>query len=445
MRVAGPLLLIQGSVAVMQLVDAWMVSYLGERALAASLPGSIVFWTITTFGTGMLLSVNTFVAQSLGRGELRRCGHFANQGMLAGTFYGLLLLPLALAAPSVFRLFGHESAVRALEVGYFTYMLPGAPFLMAATALGNFFIGIHRPQVLAWVTASGMGLNAIFNYLFIFGPWGLPALGLRGAGLGTALASAAQFFLLAGVYFRAHNRETYGTARPRVAMPTLVRMLKVGIPSGTQIFVEAAMWSIVLVYYVGLYGTAHLAATTVVVRLMHLSFMPGFALGLAVAAQVGRSIGAGERSLAEAQAKLGAKLNVGYMGSCGLAALALREPLMAMFTSDPEVLAVGVQVMIAAALMQIFDAININYVYALRGAGDTLWTAVITAIYCVVFFLGGSELMWRVYPEFGSLGPWAMTVLYLAALSGTFYLRWRYGPWRKIDLFRGEGASEKRP
>ncbi len=436
---AYPLIVIHLAVTGMQFVDAWMVACLGEEALAALLPAGIAFFVVLSFGLGFLSGLNTFVSQCLGKNWKGGCGHYALQAHLMGFVYGLLLLALWPAARMIFILLGHNPNVQELEVAYFQITLVSAAPALLVASLANFFIGIHRSKVLMFAAVGAMVLNALFNYLLIFGRLGLPALGLAGAAWGTVLANFLQAGFLLWIYWSRRVRMEFGTAIWRVDFSAMRRIFRIGLPAGIQTIFDTFSWGVVLTYMIGLFGTVHLAATTIAVRLMHLAFMPPLGLGMALTAFVGRSVGEGDLGRAQRQVSLAFKVNLAYMVAVGLVFVFFRGPLMGLFTEHAEIVRLGGRMLICAAVFQVFDAMAITYIHALRGAGDTLWPAVLVIAAALVFMLGGGLVMVRCFPGLESLGPWMMVVAFIWAVGLCMWLRWHLGSWRKIDIFRKKG------
>jgi MATE family multidrug resistance protein len=303
------------------------------------------------------------------------------------------------------------------------------------TALSNFFVGIHRPKPLMVYALVAMVLNIPFNYVLINGAGPIPELGLAGAAYGTVVASFVQMVCLMCVFMSRTVKKHY---RSGVRAPNLSAMwdlVKIGTPAALHMGVDILSWGVALVWMVGFSGTLHLAATTILVRVIHVSFMPAIGLAAILTALVGRAIGAGSPALAVRYTTLAARLAISYMGGFALLFFVLREPIMRFFTSNPEVIEIGAKVMVYVAAFQIFDAVNIIYTHALRGAGDTLWPSVVNFTLCAVVFIGFGYFLCVEMPELGSQAPWMAGALYITLSGVVFFWRWKCGPWSKMDIF----------
>jgi MATE family multidrug resistance protein len=138
-------------------------------------------------------------------------------------------------------------------------------------------------------------------------------------------------------------------------------------------------------------------------------------------------------------------MTVGYMGTLSLIYFLFRRPLIGWFNDDPEIIRIGAQVMVCAAVFQLFDAAGITYNSALRGAGDTFWPSMIYIGCTWGILMGGGYLIARFLPEMGSLGPWLAASGLIIVAAFLLWWRWHSRAWMRINLFRREdgrtGAS----
>jgi multidrug resistance protein, MATE family len=426
---AWPLIVINLSITGMQFADAVMVAPLGQAALAALFPALMIYLIPVVFGHGILGVVNSYVAQSVGAGRPHESGRYAVQGVYIGATLGLVLLPQLWLAPAYFRWMGHAPEVQALEVDYFQWLLPSAAPSLVVVALSSFFTGILRPRVLVEASLLATLLNVGLNYLLIGGHFGFPAMGVAGAALGTSIATVVQAAYLLVRFLAPALRISHGTDAWGPDRTALTGLLKVGSPAGLLPVFDLLTWGVFILWMIGFFGTGHLAANTIVVRYLHLAFMPAFALAAVLTALVGQSIGAGSPAHARRAATLTYQLLGCYMGAIGLGFLVLREPLMRLFTDDPAVIAAGTAIFVCTAVYQAFDAMWITYSHALRGAGDTAWPSGAVLVLGSTVLVGGAWFMVKAFPELASLGPWIATTVYTVILGCTMLLRWRAGAW----------------
>jgi len=326
--------------------------------------------------------------------------------------------------------------VRRLEIIYFQISLFGAlPSLLCIT-FSNFFIGIHRPRILVVYAVGGALCNALLNYVLIYGKWGFPQMGFAGAALGTVIATSLQATGLAFHYFGHRVHSSFFTRTSRPDMFGIVSMMRIGFPSAFQFGFDIFSWGIGLVWMIGTFGTVHLVATTIMIRIIQFSFLPAVGFAGVLSAIVGNAMGLRDFRLARREANRGFFVVVGYMCFIGLIIFLFRYRLLSIFTESREIMDVGLSIIAIVCAFQFFDGANIVFNHALRGAGDTFWPAIFTALFCLTIFIGGGLLVIRFFPQWGSLGIWWAAMLYIACLALVLAYRWYFVNWTKKDVFR---------
>ena len=222
--IAFPLILSTAAWSVQHFVDRMFLTWYSTEAMAAALPGGMTNFVFASFFIGVASYVNTFVAQYNGAGRRRRVGPALWQGgylaVISAAAAGILIL---LAQP-IFDLIGHEASIREQEVTYFSILCFGHPPLILATALSCFYSGRGRTWMVFNVNVAATAVNIVLDYGLIFGKWGLPAWGIRGAAWATNLAEvfAALVFLRTAVAGKvpARVRHPFRLAlRPRPVRP----------------------------------------------------------------------------------------------------------------------------------------------------------------------------------------------------------------------------------
>jgi MATE family multidrug resistance protein len=442
LALALPIIASMCSRTAMSFVDFVMVSQLGTEAQAAILPAGILLFCVFGFGMGVLTAVNTFVSQALGRRDFSACGAFAWQGVHLSLATALAVLPLWPLVPPFFAWVGHEPQVQAMEVAYVQIGLLSAAPTLASVALANFFNGIHRPAVGLWSTILANLFNIAGNYVLIFGKLGAPALGVAGAAWATLLASLLQSLILLGWMLRPAMAQAFHTSRAwRLDTARFLAILRVGLPAGFQSVTDIVSFTIFTLLLVGRFSTEQLAANNIVFKLLEVSFMPAIGLGTALTAAVGKAIGHGRPDYARLLTRWAAGFSVLYMGLIGAIYLLGRGELAARFNDDPEVIAWTSRLLICCAVFQVFDALGIAHISALRGVGDNRWPAILCLTLAPTLFLGGGYLMAVMLPQWGAMGPWITATLYICIIGLSMWARWRWGPWERIDLFASPLAA----
>jgi len=437
LKLAAPMVVTTISFTIMQFVDRYMVSRLGTEALAAILPAGFASFLPSAFAIGSMASLNTFVSQSLGRGDRKSCSNYFWQTIYLGLAYFLLVVAIMWpTAPWIFKLMGQPATVAEMEVIYFRIILYAHVLAVINWSGNQFFMGIHRPTITMCASLSGQIVNVAANYVLIFGKLGLPAMGIAGAGWGTFIGIAVAAVINTAVFLSPGLNTLFMTRRTlHLDFSRMYDLLKVGLPAGFGLMVNVALWGMILFGLVGRFGTEALAATSAVLSYTSLSVMPVVGIGTALAAAVGKTIGAGRKDLATRQTHVCLKVALVYMGLVGIVFFVSRVALMEFWSSDEEVIKIGANILICAAIYQAFHAARVIYAGALRGAGDTLWLAIVSAVGAAILGLGGLVII-ILSVELGALGPWVVATISIIAVGLANYWRFKSNRWMKIDLFK---------
>jgi MATE family multidrug resistance protein len=426
----------------MQFADRGMLAAVGDLEAASAGTAGMLFFCFLGFGYGVLFVVNTLASQAYGRKDYAQAGPYMWQGIWFGLMFGIATMAMYPFAGALFAMMGHEPRMVGLEVAYFQVILLGGPLKLVTLAMGQCLLGLHRPMIVFVAAVCGVAVNLLLNWVLIYGNWGFPAMGVAGAAWGTNGAVLVELIVM-GLYlarpgfFRVFNASDW---RLRVGM--MRTMLRIGIPAGFQLICDIAAWTIFLNWIVASYGTAALAANSFAFTYMHVCFMPAIGVGSAVTALVGKYIGAGRPDVSARRAHLGFAVCAVYMVAAGVTLAVFREPLMGFFTDDPETRRLGGIMLLFVAAYQIFDAMFLVYVGALRGAGDTLVPAAVqAALVWSIVVVGGGVLAWQA-PHWGVAGPWTLATIFAALLGVFLLIRFLKGGWKHIRLEEPSGESK---
>ncbi len=440
LRLALPIIAMMVSRMLMGFIDFVMVSQLGTEAQAAISPASLFVFVVACLGLGIATAVQTFVSQADGRGVPGQGGAYAWQSFYIAAAFGLLTLPVAATTDLwygwIARLGQHPAETAVMEIEYVRIGLWAVAPSIVCIGLNGFFTGIRRPWVGFIAVVASLGANLLGNWLLIFGNLGFPALGIAGAAYATVIAWCVRGAVLTVAMLLPTFDRRYNTRRSQApSWDKLAALIRVGGPTSLGWLVDIGSWCIFLMLIVPPFGEAAMAASNVGLQLMHLSFMPAVGIGIALCSQVGFAIGAGRPERAVQHTRVAFQLTGLYMGTVGLLFWLAREPLVYAFNQDPEVVEIGARVLIWAAVFQVFDAMAITHVNALRGAGDTRWPAIMMGVLCWFIFIGAGYALARLAPQWGINGPWSMCTLYIICLGLVVLWRWHGGRWREIQLF----------
>ncbi len=447
-RMSVPVVITLCSRMCMDIADYFMISQMtpaeAAPAQAAMLPAQITMWTFIVTGVATVSIVNTFVSQSLGRGRLRETSAYAWQGIYLSFTYGTLGLLLYPLLPHVFAWIGHAPEVQARELIYSRICLFTVSFTVAAEALSSFFNGLHQPKVTMWSAIEANLLNVVLSTVLIFGFLGFPAMGIAGAAWGTLIGVIYRFLRLGITFTHGRFAQDYHSRQSwRLDRSKLRAIIRVGLPNGFQATSDVFVWMVFANILIGrMFGETSLIASNTAWQYLRLTFMPAFGVGIALSALVGKAIGQRDHELAQRMTKTALGFLLVYLTLLTVVLVTCRSSLIAVFNSNAEVVRIGAQVLICAAVFQVFDGAGILLHCALKGAGDTRWPAFIGVVSHWLLVVGGGYLVATLRPEWGVVGPWVAAATLIIFLALAYWWRWRSGVWQRIDLFARENASE---
>ena len=376
----------------------------------------------------------------------------------AAVWIGVLATPLLLAtiplAPAMFALAGHEPLLTSLEIEYYQAVTPGGGGMLIAAALSTFFTGRGSTVVVMLVDSGSAALNIVLDYAWIFGNWGFPEMGLAGAAWATAVSQWARALAYWLLTESPRYREKYQWhAGRRLDFPLLRRLWRYGGPNGLQFLVETLAFT-VFVLLVGRLGEKAVAATTLAFNVNALAFVPILGLGTAVTTMVGQQLGRNRPDLAARATWTSLWMALVYTGVLALLYVLTPNLFLAAYAAgaDPqefEGLRESVVVLLwFVAAYSMFDATNIVFSGAIKGAGDTrfilLTTLVMSPTPVLIAWLGVVLFGW------GLIWCWVTLMGWICGLGVIYLARFLQGRWRHMrviehDVFADDNTIAAQP
>jgi len=412
------------------LTDAIMLGRYSIDALAAEVLGGALFFVLFLLGSGFAWAVMPLVATAAAADETAQIRRVTRMGLWISIGFGALTLPLFLASGRLFLAAGQAPGIAALAQDYLLPHGLGMVPALVVMVLKSYLAALERARVVLWVTLAAVGLNALANYLLIFGNWGFPELGIRGAGLASLIVQTAAMGVMVLYVIRATPEHTLFRRFWRPDREALGRVFRLGWPIGLTNLAEVGLFAASSVM-MGWLGAVPLAAHGIALQITSAVFMVHLGLSNAATIRAGRAMGQGD-ALA---LRRGALAALGLAGAVAAASmglfLALPGPLIGLFLdpADPgraAVIALGTGLLAAAALFQLVDAAQVMALGLLRGVQDTRVPMVIAA---VGYWLVGMPVAWGLGfgLGWGGVGVWLGLAAGLAvagvAMMARFWLR----------------------
>lgn len=423
-HLALPMMVAQIAQVATGFVDTVMAGRVSTDDLAAVSLGASIFITVYVTLMGIVSALNPILSHQFGAGETRSIGETARQGLWFGLLLGCLGVLLMLAIQPLLRQWlSLPETVEDKVMLYIDGAAFGMPAAMMHRALHAFASSLNRPRPIMVVSLIALLLNIPLNYMLIHGLFGLPQLG--GAGCGWATGVVMWFNAITLFVYLARNRALagYGLTQ-QFSWPQWSRfpaMLKLGLPIGLSFFVEVSLFSFIALLIAQL-GTLVVASHQAVLNFSSLIYMIPQSIATALTIRVGQSIGSGDYLQARLISGLGIALSIAAAVLTMLLVLLFRHQIIAMYSPDPAVVALGSTLMLFAAFYQLTDAMQTVASGALRGYKITTLPM---AIHIVSFWglgLGLGMVLgltdWLL-PRLGVHGFWAALVVSLSVAGLT--------------------------
>ncbi len=357
--------------SVFELVDAYFVGQLGADALAAvGVAGSLLILVLTV-GFALSMATTAMVARRIGEKDEEGARVAAFQGLVAGAALSIpiSLLGIFFAADMLRLLSTPESAVE-VGTGYTAVLFGTNAVIMFLFLINAIFRGAGDAVLAMKALAVANCFNIILDPLLIFG-WGpFPEMGVTGAAVATSigrgLGVAFQVYILVSGKSRIHLH----LKQARVVFEVMWRLIRISGPAVLQYFIGTASW-LVLFTIINKFGEAAAAGYTVAIRILIFALLPSWGMGNAAATLVGQNLGAGKPDRAERSVWITSFSNMVFLGIVAVCMYVFAEPLIALFSDDPEVIKIGMDCLRIISYTYVLFAFGIVTVQAFNGAGDT--------------------------------------------------------------------------
>ena len=423
-RLAVPVVLAELGWMVMGLVDLVMVGSLGPVAIGAVGIGNVLFVAATLAGVGLLLGLDTVVAQAFGAGDLDRC----RRALVQGLYLALVLAPPLMAAiwfgTGLLGAWKVDPAVVPQAAAYLGVIVWSVPLLLLFAAFRRYLQAMNVVVTIAVALIVANLVNLAGNWVLVYGRLGAPPMGVVGSGWATFLARASMLAILAGAAIRHDLRHPAGLRRACLGLDRelMGRLLSLGWPVAAQLVLEVGVFAVATVL-AGRLGAVSLAAHEVVLSVCSLTFMVPLGVSAAGAVRVGQAQGRGDGAGSVRAGWAALMLGAGFMAASTLILLGFPRAILGVFTTDSRVLAVGLPLLVIAGLFQVFDGLQVVATGVLRGAGDTRTPMVVGVL---AHWAVGLPIAWTLafFTGWGVFGLWIGLATGIVATGVALLLAW---------------------
>jgi MATE family multidrug resistance protein len=427
LRLALPLILAEVGWMSMGIVDTIMVGRLPNSAVAigATGLGQSLYNSVVIFGGGLLLGMDTFVAQAYGREDLDDARHSLVNGLLLA----LGLMPVLMLAvsfwPGLMQRFGISLELVEPMRPYLRALNWGTLPLLVYFALRRYLQAVNVAHPIMFALISANIVNAIGNWVLIYGHLGFRPMGIAGSGWSTCWARAYMAFCLALTLLWVESKRLRPgwTGTVRIDVRRMFALLELGAPAATQILCEIGAFSAATALCARL-GPVPLSGHEIALNCAALTFMVPLGISSAAAVRVGQQLGRRDPDGARRAGWSAIIMGVGFMACSGTVFVSAPKLIARLFTPNPAVVRVGAQLLLVAAAFQLFDGLQTVATGALRGAGDTrtpmlanfvaYWLMGLPLGYVLCFKLG-----------WGALGIWIGLCGGLMIIGSALLITWQ--------------------
>jgi len=408
LALALPITVGQVAQILMGITDSAMVGHVGRVPLAASAFALSVFGLFFIAGTGLLVPVSVLVARAHGARSPDACADWLRHGLAVGLGLGLAEALAMAALSGQLQRFGQPPEVIAVARPFFVIIAVSLVPTFLFQVLRQFSEATGRPWLPMAILFFSVALNALLNWVLIFGNLGAPPLGLAGSGWSTLLARLASVALIWAWLRRLpewRNRLPRPGALVRLSRAALAEMFGIGVPAAGQLLFEAGAFTAAALL-MGWLGTVPLAAHQIALSCAAFTFMFPLGLAMAVSIRMSQALGAGRRAALRRIGFSALGASTAIMGSFAVLFALAGGGIARGFTDDAEVAALAARLLLVAAVFQIFDGAQVVGAGALRGLTDV---RVPTAITFVAYWLVAlpAAYLFGFRAGFGAPGIWA--------------------------------------
>lgn len=413
----------------LHVTDTVLLGWYGVNELAAVVLATSTFFVTFILGSGFAQAVMPMVASAVGRGDEVQVRRDTRMGLWLSIGFGLLTYPLFWWSKALMLALGQRAEVAQLAQDFLRIGGLGMIPALLVMALKSYLAALERTQVVLWVTLAAVGVNLALAYMLIFGHWGAPELGVKGAAISSLVVQVLTFVLLAAYaawlpelrHFHLFQRFW------RPDWQALGQVFRLGWPIGVTGLAESGLFQATALM-MGWIGTVELAAHGITMEVAALSFMVHLGLSNAATVRAGRADGARDGQSLRDGAKIAIALSFGF-GLCMVTLfLTFPRPIIGLFLDDANpgsaaILDFGVKLLAIAALFQLADAMQVMALGLLRGIKDTRVPMVAAALSYWVIGIPSAYLL-GFHTSLGGVGLWLGLVIGLLFAASS--MMWRF-------------------
>lgn len=419
----------------MQIIDTSMMGWIGAKALAAGALGTSLFGVALVFCMGILNAVGVFIARARGARQTHNIHKLFQHGLLLALLLSLPCMLLIWLAPSLLINFNEDPQVINNVILFLHALVWGLPGFLCFFVCREFIAAFNLTRAVLLITLLAIPATFFFNYLFIYGKYGLPALGIAGIGYASALVMWLMFLSLFYYIKKQAMLKNYANIFnfTQTNFTTIKSMLALGMPSGLLLLLDVGLF-LCAALFMSHFGTHALAAHQIAIQCATLAYAVPFALAMSIALLISHAVGENDFAKVKRLALLSLMLTLIISGILALIFNFYAVDLIALFLkkTNPhfaEISAIAGSFLSIAALFQCFDALQATLNGILKGLKDTFIPMVVS--FGSYWIIGvGSAYFFAFHSRLGAKGIWYGLTLGLCSAGIALSLRYLLKKWQ---------------
>ncbi|MFC3786592.1 MATE family multidrug resistance protein [Sphingopyxis italica] len=413
-------------------IDVIFVARLGDAALAASSLGVAIFGLLLWTGSGLIGASAPLIAAELGRRKhaVREVRRTVRMALWLSVLVSILFMGICAAGGPIMRATGQPAETSARAASFLLILMWGLFPMIAAAVLRIFVSALGRATIATAITFGALFVNALGNWVLVFGHLGMPALGLHGSAISSVMTSVLMLIAYVVVIQRDRRLRRYRLFGNwwRSEWSRFFEMLRIGTPISLTILAEAGLFT-GAAFLMGRIGEAELAGHTIALQVAALAFQIPFGVAQAATIRVGLAYGARDRRGITYAGQASLVLGIGFMAFTALLMWLFPTLVLSIYVDvhaarNAALVGFAMQFLVVAAAFQLFDGAQAVAAGVLRGLQDTRIPMIIAI--CGYWIAGyGTAIYLGFWTPLAGVGVWIGLAVGLVVVSAVLLLRWR--------------------
>lgn len=432
-KIAYPIIL--GSLAqnIIALTDTAFLGHLSETALGAAAIATIFYFAIVMLAWGFGLGAQIVISRRVGEGNLKLVGKTFDHALYFLVILAILLVVfMEIQAPPILKAIVKSTAIYDASIDYISYRAWGILFACVNILFRAFYIGVAKTRIIIWSTAFMAIINIFFDYVLIFGEWGFPEMGIKGAAIASVIAEAFVMVFFIVYTLKRVPIENYDLFKfAKIDWELYTRLIKVSIPMMIQNFLALSCW-FVFFLMVERMGERELAISNIVRSIYVLMMVPVWSFASAANTLVSQVIGEGH--LKEVMPVIWRTAKLSFLSVFVLVGICLVNPelIISIYTDEFGLIAETKPVLYVVFGASLIFPISVTLFHGVSGTGNT-FHAMLLEIAVLFCYLGGVYLIIAVL-KLPIAGVWTSEYFYGGFLGLSSWLYLKYANWKESNI-----------